>query len=392
MQTTHAEIQDRVRLQLLGDILQLDTNRSATSTLRLKLLQPGFSWQALVELALAQGVLLPLIFALSTRSLSPPIPRSITWEKHVSVQLQGVYALHLAYRQRERQQLEDVLQVLKRARVAPLILKGARYLVAPVDEWCEARAMADFDILIQPGDIQSARTALAAAGYRQASDQAAPYKSAHHLPPLEHPDHPKTLEIHVHPLTAAAATIMNTRQVWDKANTAQSGAFLVLPPIWHAVHGLLHHQVQDRGHVLHKLCIKGLWEWSMLARAFTEDDWNAVRAHMQAARALDILDSWLLQSHRLFGLEVPWLAEICPAAERHADATLRRAFWPYWIRRSRQIADELTVSFARPTLAAKYDVPPAHVSLAHVGRNLMELLQRYHGSVLQRLSGSDQQP
>jgi hypothetical protein len=248
--------------------------------------------------------------------------------------------------------------------------------------------MGDFDILIEPGDIQGAQTALTAAGYRRVSGQTAPYRSAHHLPPLKHPDHPKMLEIHVHPLTSAAAEIMSTRHVWENAKPALCQAFRVLPPVWHAVHGLLHHQVQDRGHAQRKLCIKGLWEWSMLARAFIEDDWNAVRAHMRAAGALDILDSWLLLSHRLFGLEVPWLSEISRAASRHADATLRRAFWPYWMRRSGEIADQLKVSFARPTLAAKYDVPPAQVSLAHVGRILMELLQRHHGGMLQRLTRS----
>lgn len=390
MQTTPADIQDSAQLRWLGDILRPDIDASVTSTLRLKLLRPGFSWQALVNLALEQGILLPLIFALTRRSLLPPIPRSIKCEKHVSVQLQGVYAVHLAYRQRERQQLEHLLQVLKRAQVVPLILKGARYLVNPVDEWCEARAMADFDILIQPGDVQSASTALAAAGYQQISDQAAAYKSAHHLPPLKHPDHPKMLEIHVHPLTPAAAKMLSTRDVWDKAKRGHSQAFLVLPPVWHAVHGLLHHQVQDRGHAQRRLCIKGLWEWLMLARAFTEDDWKAVKAHMRTARALDILDSWLLQSHWLFGLEVPWASEISSAAKRHADSTLRRALWPYWMRRSGQIADELGMSFARPTLAAKYDIPPAHVSLAHVGRNLKELTQRHRGGVLQRLTGSGQ--
>jgi hypothetical protein len=70
---TPADIQDSAQLRLLGDILQPDMNVSAIGALRLRLMQPGFSWQALVELALGQGVLLPLIFALTKRSLLPPI-------------------------------------------------------------------------------------------------------------------------------------------------------------------------------------------------------------------------------------------------------------------------------------------------------------------------------
>jgi hypothetical protein len=272
--------------------------------------------------------------------------------------------------------------------IAPLILKGARYLVEPLGEWCEARPMGDFDILLRSGDIKKAWTALSSAGYRPASGEAPPYKAAHHLPPLAHPDHPQTVEIHVHALAPAAAGIMSTRQVWDNARRAECQACWVLPPVWHALHGLLHHQVQDRGHAQRKLCVKGLWEWSMLARGFGEHDWSAIRAHMRGAGALEMLDSWLLLSHRLFGLDVPWPSDISRAAAHHADATLRRAFRPYWVRRSAAIADELRVSFARPTLAAKYEIPLAQVSLAHAGRNLMELLQRHQGRIVQRLAKS----
>jgi hypothetical protein len=322
VQSTPADIQDSALLRLLGEILRPDVSASAASALRLQLLRPGFSWQALVEVSLEQGVLLPLILALTTRALSPPIPRSVKRDNHVSVRLKSVYALHLAHRRREQEQFDLLLEVLDREGVAVLVLKGARYLVDPVGDWCEARAMGDFDVLIRPADSKCVEAALNAAGYQRVPDKTAP--SAHHLHPLQHPDHPMTLELHIDPLTPAAARIMSTRQVWDLARTADAGAFLVLPPAWHALHGLLHHQIQDRGHALHKLCIKGLWEWSMLAQAFTDDDWNMIRAHMRAAGGLDVLDSWSVQSNRLFGLEPPWLSDISTAATRHADTTLVR--------------------------------------------------------------------
>lgn len=392
MQTTPAEIPDPALLQLLGEILRPDASGSATSGLRLQLLRPGFSWRALIELALEQGVLLPLTFALTTRALSPPIPRSTGWDDHVSVQLNRVYALHLAHREREQRQLQLLIELLGRAGVAVLLLKGARYLVDPVADWSDARAMGDFDILIHRGDVTRAETNLVSAGYRRVTDRAAPYQAAQHLQPLQHPDHPMTVEIHVGALTPAGDRILSTGQVWDRAKPAESSAALVLPTAWHALHGLLHHQVQDRGHALRKLCVKGLWEWSMLARTFADDDWIAIRTQMRAAGALDVLDSWSIQSCRLFGLEPPWRAEISATARHHADATLRRASRPRWIRRAGQLADELGVSFARETLAIKYDVPLTRVSLQHAGRNFMELLQRHRGGLLRRLTGDRRQP
>jgi hypothetical protein len=391
--TTPEDIRDARLLRLLGEIIRPDIGASVTSGLRQQIMRPGFPWQALLELALGQGVLLPLIFALTTRSLSPPIPRFSKNSSHVSVRLKNVYALHLAHRTQEEQQLRELLVALKRASVAPLVLKGARYLVDPLGSWCEARPMADFDLLVLRSDIVRTQAALIAAGYRQLTDNAASYGSAlsHHLAPLQHPDYPMPVEIHVDPLVPAARAIMNTQLAWTHARRAESFGAFVLPRAWHALHGLLHHEVQDRGHAQHKLGIKALWEWSMLAHAFTEDDWSMVRAHMHAAGMLDILDSWSVQSHWLFGLGAPWFSEISATARRHADITLRRAFRPYWLRRTGQVADQLRVSFARETLAGKYNVVPDEVSLSHAALNLLDLWRRHRGNVLRRLIGYRQQ-
>jgi hypothetical protein len=390
VQTTPPDIADLELLRVLGEILRPCPDETETSALRSRLLRPGFSWQGLIDLALAQGVLLPLIHALSSRALAPPIPRSFTDDRHVSVRLQRVYSLHLDYRRRQQTQLQQLRDIFARANITPLLLKGVRYLAEPDGDWREARAMGDFDMLVHPGDAGRAQAALIEAGYRSTSSPA-PYRSSHHLAPLEHPGHPMSLELHVEALIPAAQRLLSSHQVWALATRTGPDDFFVLPPAWHALHGMLHHQVQDRGHALRKLCVKGLWEWSMLASRFTPDDWSALRDHMAAAGALDVLDSWSMLADRLFRLETPWLTGGSAAARRHAERTLRQAFDPYWRRRTAQIADELKLSFAREALAARYDVSPAEISLAHVGRNLVELAKRHQGGMLRRLTGSGRQ-
>jgi hypothetical protein len=387
VQTTHPDIADLDLLRVLGEILRPGPDETETSALRSRLLRPGFSWQALVDLALAQGVLLPLIQALSTRALSPPIPRSFTNDRHVSVRLQRVYSLHLDYRKRQQTQLQQLLEIFVQANIAPLLLKGVRYLAEPAGDWREARTMGDFDMLVHHDDAGRAQAALIDAGYRVAPSRA-PYRAPHHLAPLEHPSHPMSLELHVEALIPTAQHLLSSRQVWALATRSDPEGFFVLPPAWHALHGLLHHQVQDRGHALRKLCVKGLWEWSMLASRFTPHDWNALRDHIAAAGALDVLDSWSVLAAWLLRLEAPWLPDASAEARRHAELMLRRAFDPYWLRRTGEVADQLRLSFARETLAAKYEVSPAEISLAHVGRNLVELAQRHQGGMLRRLTGS----
>ena len=394
MLTTPADIRDRALLGLLGDILQPEIAPAAIGALRLRLMQSGFSWQALVDLAREQGVLLPLTYALSERTLLPPVPRSIAnTANHVGVRLTEAYAQHLSWREADRRQLEDILRILGGIGTMPLLLKGARYLIAPLGPWCAARSMGDLDILVRSDDAARAFAALKAEGYREMMEDGAAYGPAYayHLPPLVHADHALPVEIHVDALAAAGRRIMSTEQVWSRATRHDGAPFFALPSRWHALHGLLHHQIQDRGHLQRVLSIKALWEWTMLAQAFTESDWEAIRTHMRTAHALDVLDSWQLQAQRLFGLETPGDWEASAAARAHADATFRKAFRPYWLRRTGYVADQIRASFARETLASKYDVPLSRVSLLHAGRNLMDLLRRHHGNLLQRLTGLQDQ-
>jgi len=393
--TTPGDIGDGAILALLGELLRPEFDPAATGALRVRMMGPAFSWQALVDLARGQGVLLPLTFALSAKKLLPPIPRSMAGlDHHVGVVLDRTYAQHLAWRQSDQRQLDEVLRLLGGIGTPPLLLKGARYLVDPLGAWCEARTMSDIDILLPPDHAKTAFSALLAEGYRQMVDDEFVYgpTHSHHLPALVHPDHALAVEIHTDALSVAGRRLLPTELVWSHASSpAADGRCLVLPPVWHALHGLLHHQVQDRGHIQRTLNLKALWEWTMLARAFTATDWETVGAFARQAGATDVLDSWLLQAERLLGSAPPLPRTSAPSATAHADATLRLAFQPYWLRRARSVADQLRTSFARETLAGKYDVAPTQVSLRHAVRNIADLLRRHRGNVLLRLTGNRDQ-
>jgi hypothetical protein len=132
----------------------------------------------------------------------------------------------------------------------PLVLKGARYLVEPVAPWCEARTMGDFDILVRPSDAERAFAALKAEGYQQSTSDSFIYGKnfSPHLPALQHPGQPVALEIHIQSLSIAGQRIMSTQHVWAHAVKASNGPFFVLPTKWHTLHGLLNHQIHDRGY------------------------------------------------------------------------------------------------------------------------------------------------
>lgn len=210
------------RLQLLGDILGLDSERNPTSAMRLRLMQRGFSWQALVDLAMAQDVLLPLIFALTARRLLLPVPRSSkNSDSHVTAKLGKYYAQHLAQQQLKTRQLETIISVLNHAGIEPLILKGARYLIEPVASWCEARSMYDFDLLLRLGDADRAVAILKTEGYRQL----AMLGYHHHLPALECPGGSAPLEIHTDALSFAGQNLKHRTRLGARHQARQRFIF-----------------------------------------------------------------------------------------------------------------------------------------------------------------------
>src|SRR5262249_10632934 len=162
---------------------------------RLRLIDRKFSWQALTDVATDQGAVLPMIWGLRRRALLLPVPKAsnLASQQHPTAVLEGVYSQHLMRRHRQRDQLLAVIVALNRADIVPLLLKGARYLVAPIGPWCEARDMRDLDILVRQDEAQRAVDALAAESYLSAPEFG---PIDQHLPEMMRAGEPSVVEIH----------------------------------------------------------------------------------------------------------------------------------------------------------------------------------------------------
>jgi hypothetical protein len=374
---------------LLTDILAVECNPSGNAKLRLRLIGEPTSWQDLSGLAEAQEALMPFVWALARRSLLLPLPARATGEAaagHPTVALTSIYQQHITRRQRQRDQLFGIIAALNRDNIEPLLLKGARYLLAPPDSWGEARDMRDLDLLVRPEDGERAMGALAAAGY---STDPRPTPIDQHLPEMWHPGSPSAVEIHTHALAFSARKILATDEVWRRTirSAAQQGSFFILPAEWHLLHALLNHQISDRGHARRMLAVKPLWEFAMLGSEVPDEGWRAIANHMAARGGADVLGSWIVQAARLYGLAYPAGGAISPAARAHAAATMARAGAPDWLRRGYFLADQLGFAFSRETLAVRYRIEQEQVSLGTVSRHLRFLVRHYRGRMLGRLFG-----
>ena len=349
-------VTDPELLELLGSVLVNEPTTQSTRALCSRFFQPDFSWQALVNLAIAHDVLPPLVFALTERSLLPPVPSTLKPEAriaHVTSRLAAAYSEHLDRQADLREQLLAVLAALNREDITPLLLKGATHLTMTHPRWHAARGMRDLDILVPASKAERANRALTSRGYRADLD---PLPIDRHLPELRLPGRAGTVELHIEALSFAARHALTTAEVWERAELKNFAdvTFLVLAPEWHLLHGLLHHQLADHGHARRMLAIKGLWEFFRVGSEVSAEGWCAIIAHARQRECLDVLSSWSIQANRLFGLKAPQELLALEAGRKHADATFRRARAPYRLRQALFVADKLRFAFAPETLGLRY--------------------------------------
>jgi hypothetical protein len=349
-------ISEATLLVLLGRILEIDPTPQSSGELCAQLFQPGFSWQALVDLAVAHEVLPALVFALNERSLLPPVPSSLSDEArktHVTNRLLAGYRQHLHRQADLKQQLETVLRALNREAITPILLKGALHLTLAQSEWHQARAMRDLDILVPEAEADEVNRILVSLGYHADPD---PRPLDRHLPELRRAGHAGAIEIHTEALSFPARYALTTEEVFAQAEPRSFAGvtFRALPAEWHLLHGLAHHQLADRGHTRRMLAIKGLWEFSKVGAEITGQGWSTLMAHAENRDIVDVLSSWSIQSNQLFGLEVPQQLLTFDAGCKHADATFKRARSPYRLRQAMFAVDKLRFAFAPETLAFRY--------------------------------------
>jgi hypothetical protein len=374
-------VTDGELLSLLGRVLETEPTPVSTSALRLRFFQPDFSWQELVDFAVAQEVWPAFIFALNQRYLLPPVPATLPEDArgaHVATRLATAYQQHLARRNDLREQLAAVLTALNHEGIVPILLKGAVHLTLEYPKWHEARSMRDLDILVRSSEAKLANQLLLSMGYMGERD---PPPLDRHLPELHLPNSIAAVELHIEALAFPARRVLSTDEVWMRAEPRSfAGASArVLPPEWHLLHGMLHHQLADHGHARRLFAMKGLWEFAMCGHPLSLDGWHSLIEYAERQVIMDMLGSWVVQANRLFGLRIPNALVISDEARRHAEATFRRARAPLGIRRALFVADKLRFGFSRETLAARYDLAGGDGLAKAALRHFLFLVRRYGG-------------
>jgi Uncharacterised nucleotidyltransferase len=240
-----------------------------------------------------------------------------------------------------RRQVEEIVGLLCRNGMAPILLKGAARVYAR-EPGCERHTSGDIDFLLPDEQIESARRVLVEAGYREQENVHLDARH-HHLRPLLPADGGLPVEIH-HALarfgTIRRSTDARNLAPWVRSYRGKAGTVGVLEGVGLALHLAIHARepvTPLRDVVLLAQCLREL----------TREEWDALEAIVEAEGSERLrLHGMLHGAALLAGLE--WRAP--RAALRYFAWRLRRGDLPTSLRiRSGPI--DVVVGSARPRFA-----------------------------------------
>ena len=276
-------------------------------------------WQGTLRLSSAHLVTPWLRRAFHEHGLISGVPA------HVLEFLDAVYALNLESNRHYEDQLAQLIQILNKIDVRPVLLKGAATLVGDLYPTPGERMIGDIDVLIPPSKLGCAVEHLYASGYQQVPAEAE-YLTAeglqhHHYPPIYSLDWPAPVELHIHPVSLWAARFLGCEEVVRDATPLhwRGGNCLLPSPTHFMMHNVIHAFVVDvteRGF----LSLRQLFEFAYAGQRYNQRiDWAAIQNRFDGLGYRSALRGYVVLASACFG--VP------PALKIGGWSRLRRRFY-----------------------------------------------------------------
>lgn len=244
---------------------------------------PGIAWQRVLGQASAQLVLPAFAAALRDLELIGSL------DEDLGAFLLAVHAANVERNDELRAELGAAVEVLNRAGIEPVLLKGAIRLVDqlyPDHGW---RMMRDLDLLVPKPELAEATRALEQAGYVKLD-----------LGGIElgRPGELAQIDLHPEPFsTRGQAGFLPAAEIFGGSRPAAVGnGSARLPAIEHQLAHLIGHcQIKHLGHALGRITLRNRLEAAALFRWAGESiDLQAVSARFVAAGYRHVLSTFLL--------------------------------------------------------------------------------------------------
>lgn len=223
-----------------------------------------------------------------------------------------------------RQQILFVGRLLDEAGVCAVVLKGASWLFE-TGPAARDRMMRDIDLLVPASQIIEVRRALEAAGFRTSQTILGEEGHAHDRP-LEHPDHPVSLEVHSE-LTTRPKLLSGEEMIGQAIPVARG---LAIPsPAHRLLHNVIHGQLVNGYYAGGALDMRDAMDVGRLVRlGESAIDWNALADQARQRELHGLLAASLHQARFVAGCAIPapFVADL--GARRHLRRCLLQRRFP----------------------------------------------------------------
>ena len=198
----------------IGKCMAMDGNPSGREEVVEAISGGSIPWESFVWMGSSQFVLPALCSTFLRNGIAPLLPEDLA--EH----MKEMHRLNAARSRRIIVQCRHINGLLAPAGIRPVFLKGAALLLNGLYRDPGDRMMEDIDLLLPEGDIPAALELLAAEGYLihpVKGGAEGKYADHHHLPPMYHPGHIATLEIHRSPVHEKYRLVITAEEVLETA-------------------------------------------------------------------------------------------------------------------------------------------------------------------------------
>lgn len=267
---------------------------------------PETSWESLLNMANTYLMTPALWAGLVQKSIDAEL------DNDLCDYMQELYTLNEARNQGLKNQAIEAINVLNKAGIVPLLIKGAVQLFHPLHADFGTRIMTDLDMVIPEDKIRDAMHALKVHGYEEQDRTEKDWHTHHHEVPLGRLGDYGTIELHRRALGQKAESVLSTDDIWAGAechtyNNEETTLQYHTPNLTHAVLiGFLHSQVAQSDYRKVKIDYKGLYDAAIMIHGKSSRiDWKEIRSRITAHGLYVVFRTYLWTANRLFHLPMP---------------------------------------------------------------------------------------
>lgn len=218
-------------------------------------------WEIFVEICSNNYVLPSIFLKFKTHNILKYLPQEL------SEHLFNIYDLNQTRNIAILEQIKSITSLLNSENIYPIFLKGSGNLINGLYSDIGERLMIDIDFLVPEMDFLKSAEIMLNNGYLSyTNDEILEVWKWKHYPPLYHPDHPASIEIHRIP-THHKRNWFNHRIINSEKKSVNSINGCYVPASHHMIiHNFIHSQLSHKGYLFGNVLLRDIYDIYLLSK------------------------------------------------------------------------------------------------------------------------------